>query len=326
MKIEIAERANSIISDRRLKAENESQIRYEKITEEIPEIADIFDKMHKNGERLIKLSIAHKLNDSIKQSIINYDSQAKNAIAKLLTMHGYIKDYLEIHYTCKICEDTGYHNGKRCECFKKICAQLVAKNVNDTIDISDFDFRNFNLNYYKGKTASNGKDAYWIMKEIYEYCFNYAKSFYKGSESILMMGGAGLGKTHLSLSIAKNAIRKGYTVIYNTAINLFMQIEKEHFSREREEDTLTLIQNEAELLIIDDLGNESGSEFTRSQLFNIINTRMNKNLPTIINTNLSLDGIKKKYDERIASRLFTYYKILKFEGEDIRYIKRKEEN
>ena len=75
---------------------------------------------------------------------------------------------------------------------------------------------------------------------------------------------------------------------------------------------------ECDLLIIDDLGTEIVTNNTVSYLYNIINTRINKKLPIIISTNLSAKEIKGMYHERITSRLFGEFNIVKFEGSDVR--------
>ena len=35
----------------------------------------------------------------------------------LLTAAGYPEDYLELHYECPLCKDTGFINGQKCRCF-----------------------------------------------------------------------------------------------------------------------------------------------------------------------------------------------------------------
>lgn len=47
-----------------------------------------------------------------------------------------------------------------------------------------------------------------------------------------MYGETGLGKTHLSLAIANEVIKKGFSVVYDSAQNLFTRLEKERFGRE----------------------------------------------------------------------------------------------
>ena len=80
-----------------------------------------------------------------------------------------------------------------------------------------------------------------------------------------------------------------------------------------------------DLLIIDDLGTECMNSMKFSELFNIINTRLlNQNnhiTKTIISTNLNIQELSQKYDERIFSRCVGYYNICRFFGEDIRFNK-----
>lgn len=80
-----------------------------------------------------------------------------------------------------------------------------------------------------------------------------------------------------------------------------------------------------DLLIIDDLGTESMNSLKFTELFNVINSRLlNQNnhiTKTIISTNLNLQDLRNKYDERIFSRFVGYYNICRFFGEDIRFKK-----
>ncbi|MCR5717503.1 MAG: DNA replication protein DnaC, partial [Oscillospiraceae bacterium] len=81
-----------------------------------------------------------------------------------------------------------------------------------------------------------------------------------------------------------------------------------------------------DLLILDDLGTEFSSPFYTSMIYNIINTRLNRGLPTIISTNLEWLELKSRYEERIVSRLYAVYDIMHFVGSDIRLQKRKKLN
>ncbi len=72
------------------------------------------------------------------------------------------------------------------------------------------------------------------------------------SESILMKGATGLGKTHLSLAIANEAIKRGYGVIYASAPQLVSKLEKIYFSNKEDDSTFDMLV-ECDLLIIDDL-------------------------------------------------------------------------
>ena len=117
---------------------------------------------------------------------------------------------------------------------------------------------------------------------------------------------------------AEASRKNTYSVVYDSVVNILRKIEKEHFGRSNNSDTLSLILD-CELLILDDLGTEYENAFYGSTIYNIINTRLNSNKPTIISTNLNFSGIEKRYDERVVSRLGTMYKCLEFRGVDVRW-------
>ena len=125
------------------------------------------------------------------------------------------------------------------------------------------------------------------------------------------------------LAIAGEIINKGYGVIYGSAQNLLARLEKEKFSysnQEEEQSYLSLVL-ECDLLILDDLGTEFLSQFVTSMIYNIINTRLLEGRPTIISTNLDFNGISNRYEERITSRIYANYSILRFVGQDVRIMK-----
>ena len=78
---------------------------------------------------------------------------------------------------------------------------------------------------------------------------------------------------------------------------------------------------ECTLLIIDDLGTEFSNQFTLSTIYNLLNTRLNRGLATIISTNLSPDELARKYEDRVYSRIIGGAKIMPFEGKDKRLLR-----
>lgn len=217
---------------------------------------------------------------------------------------------------CTLCGDTGYINGKICECIKHEAAKIMAEELSKEMPLKDCRFDNFDLNYYPDKTDGDGLNPKKRMTAVLKLCREYVMGFNGNSESLLFMGGVGLGKTHLTMSIVSGVIEKGFMPIYGSAENLFAIVETEKFSGEGRGNYDAMLN--CDLLVIDDLGAEMTTSFTKSVLYNLVNTRILKNIPTIINTNLSMKQIEEKYSARISSRLMSNYNVKKFLGGDIR--------
>lgn len=220
-------------------------------------------------------------------------------------------------YFCPLCEDSGYSNGGYCSCIKTIAKSLVSDELSRTMPIANCRFDNFSLEYYANEPDSEGNNPQKRMTSILKLCKSFAKDFPNVDKSLLFIGGVGLGKTHLSLAIVNEVIEKGYGVIYGPVGTLFSAVEKEHFSSGGETEKLDALLN-ADLLVIDDLGTEFTSPFFLSLFYNIVNSRILNNKPTIINTNFTFDQLEEKYSPRITSRFIGHYEMRRFIGTDVR--------
>lgn len=221
------------------------------------------------------------------------------------------------NYECKKCSDTGYINGNLCECVKKKAIKLNYEELNKDVKLENYTFRNFNLEYYPEEESNLSPREH--MTKVCGFCVKYAAEFEGNAESLLFFGKTGLGKTHLSLAIANDVIKKGYNVVYGPISRIISNIEREHFSGD-ERTTLSNVLD-CDLLIFDDLGTEFTTPFVVSSIFDIVNSRILNNKSTIINTNLDFEELKHKYSDRIVSRIAGSYRMLKFFGNDIRTIK-----
>lgn len=217
---------------------------------------------------------------------------------------------------CTLCGDTGYIGGKICDCVKRKAAEIMLSELSEEMPLKSSRFDNFNLNYYKDEDGENGNPRR-RMTAILKVCREYVIGFDpKKSKNLLFMGSAGLGKTHLTLAVVSGLIEKGFVPVYGSAENLFSKIEKEKFTGENRGAYESMIN--CDLLVIDDLGAEMATAFTKSALYNLVNTRLLSGRPTIINTNLSMKEIETRYTPRISSRLIGSYDAYKFIGSDIR--------
>lgn len=249
--------------------------------------------------------------DSIRREI----KSIRSRICESLIAAGFPADYLEAPHTCILCEDKGFIDGHSCECRKAILNRLAYAMLSNISRVDDCSFDTFDLNYYSGANRKN-------MAKLLEACRRYAADFSKGSANLLFMGPPGLGKTHLSLSIAREVVNKGKMVVYASAAQLIDRLVDIKFSPEMPDDYKTIVY-ECDLLVLDDLGTEFQTKFTKSEVYSIINTRCVGKLPTIINTNLSFSDMKVLYDQRVVSRLEGEYVDNQFSGNDIRIAKRR---
>lgn len=229
---------------------------------------------------------------------------------ELLEGLGLPADCTDVKYECQKCTDTGYVGIEMCQCFKAALAKKAFETSGLGALLKDQSFETFDLSYYLDNQQNCDK-----MKAYLEKCKTYANTFGNNSGSLIFLGATGLGKTHLSTSIARVVIEKGFDVVYDSAPNVFIDFNKEQF---KDEKGLTEKYFDCDLLILDDLGTEMHTSFTVSCLYNIINTRMNTGKSTIINTNLTFDELQKTYTDRITSRIFGCFEPLLFSGKDIR--------
>ena len=303
------------------KAELEADARRAELQAKIPELAKFDRAIADVGIRGVYATIGGGENAQQKIKMLEEESLSlQEARASLLREYGYPEDYTSVRYECSTCSDTGYVDGKMCNCMRMalIMEGYRSSGISRLLQTQTFD--TFSLDYYK----SNSK-AYDRMKQNLEMARKFASDFDgEDSGNLLMLGGTGLGKTHLSSAIAKAVIDRGFDVLYVSVMDMVSDFEQERFGNGYSNTQADVSKYfECELLILDDLGTEVANQFTVSTLYNIINTRLSKNLSTIISTNLNSKDLRDRYWDRITSRLFGEFTPLIFEGTDVRLQKLK---
>ena len=246
--------------------------------------------------------------------------------ARLLGQLGLPEDYLSDKPLCPKCGDTGYNGSAMCDCVKTRYARLLKEQLSAVLPIQDQNFSRFNLNYYSPRPdARLGVSPRENMEYNLDECKAYAANFGKDSPNLLLYGSTGLGKTFFSTCIAEAVSARGFSVAYDTAINIVSAYETIKFGNgdgaaaaER-----AARYERADLLIIDDMGTEMGTAFTVSALYNLINNRLMAKRPMIVNTNLLPETLSEKYSPAVASRLLGEFMALRFFGDDIRLLKKK---
>ena len=254
-------------------------------------------------------------------------AKAKQELTALLASSGRPADALEPHFTCKKCQDTGTFEGHTCICVHKLMQKLRREEIESLSSLSISSFDTMELRYYPNTMDDKlGEPVRSYMGGLLAELRAYAEEFDRSSESLMLFGNAGLGKTHAALAIAGIVLEKDFDVIYVSSPDFFSKLEALHFGADPggEEETLLQTAAGADLLILDDLGTEFNSSFFLSTLYSLLNNRLGAHLPTIVTTNIT-DGalLEKLYTEKISSRLSAFVPCL-FAGQDIRSQKAQE--
>ena len=244
-------------------------------------------------------------------------------VASLLKQQGYPENYLDPVYRCPVCQDTGYVGEpvrEQCECLRTAfytrLYQQVGLGENAEQSFERFDLNVFSTRNLPGKTYSQ-RD---VMQVFCSKCREWTEKYPAvAAKDMLLMGQSGLGKTYLMHAMAKAMLQRGFSVMLISAYRFLDTARKAYFSGSSAEIDVLL---EADVLMIDDMGSEPLMEnITITQWFNLINERQQRGRATIISTNLMEDELRRRYTERIASRLLNnpgQCMLLQFLGDDVR--------
>ena len=308
--------ANSY-NDRQLNNKIKLNRRIEEVYEKIPLIKDLDGQIGVLAGRALRLSLSgnSSAKDTLREDIALISEQKKAA----LLAGGYSADYLDEIFTCPKCKDTGFIDGKPCECLKAEVVRLLysRSELKEILERENFDTFEYDLYSDDYIDPDTGISAAENIDAVVDHCHYFI--------NLLFYGRAGTGKTFLINCIAKELIEKSYSVIYLSAVQLFDLLADYSFKRSNTTIYRQISFDEllrCDLLIIDDLGTEMSNSFTESSLFDCLNERLIHQKSTIISTNFSLQELQQKYEERIFSRTAGNYTPLKIFGDDIR-IKKK---
>lgn len=242
----------------------------------------------------------------------------------LLAQAGYGPGALDDAPACPRCRDTGWVGGRICPCLKELCIQEQLRQLSSVLDLENQTFDKARLDLYSDRPWPNmTKSPRLNMTNVLKVCECYAAQFPDYPlQNLLLSGNTGLGKTFLSACIAGTVARRGYSVVYDTAIHVFALFDARRFARDagQEQAAQEAVERclRCDLLILDDLGSETTTSLVQSALYELVNARLRPEYRTIISTNLFSESIRARYTAQIASRLEGSFRELTFYGEDIR--------
>jgi len=177
---------------------------------------------------------------------------------------------------------------------------------------------------YKNKTFSNFDQSQNPI--AYKKCKDYAKKFGRDSRKsgLLLIGLVGTGKTHMASAIVNYVARLRHRVI--KSFIKFVSVS-ELIDEIRNTKNLSRYWsgvNTCDLLVLDDLGAEYSTHWSKKMVQKIIDIRYKSKKATVITTNLSIEGIKVEYEERTSSRICEMCTAAILEGDDYRLMMKNE--
>lgn len=225
--------------------------------------------------------------------------------ALLLEQMALSPDDLVPQYSCKVCGDKGFVDGKKCKCF----VQATNKILSDNSNLCD---TNLSLDSVVAKNSTQ-QDVVDVFKK-------YLSALPKVSKcNVFVTGGTGTGKTHLVTCLANDLLKQNYSVLFTSSFNLnnlFLQI---HLAPAYQKNALFANLLSTDVLVIDDLGSENKyNNVTEEYLCNLLSERMAGKKYTFITSNLGKQ-IQDVYGDRIYSRIFSQKTLLiNMPGKDLR--------
>ena len=309
------------------KYEAEAEDRRYYLTLTIPRIGEIDRELRKTAAKAMRIAFESNNTDQAIAALRDRNLALQEEKRQILRQHGYPSDYLAVACDCPKCHDTGYVEHTLCDCVRKRAAEEQKKNLSSLLPVDKETFETFYLDYYSTQPDNNfGISPREMAKFNYQKCMSFAENFGNRYENLLLYGSAGLGKTFLSSCIAKRVTERGFSVTYDTAISIFDQYNDAKFKNgdvSAATQALERLHN-TDLLIIDDLGTEMSTPFHTSSLYDVVNRRLMRRLPTILSTNLLPNELEQRYSPAIASRILGEFTQLRFIGDDIRKIQKKQ--
>lgn len=225
--------------------------------------------------------------------------------ALLLEQMALSPDDLVPQYSCKVCNDKGFVDGKKCKCF----VQATNKILSDNSNLCD---TNLSLDSVVAKNSTQ-QDVVDVFKKYLSALPKVPKC------NVFVTGGTGTGKTHLVTCLANDLLKQNYSVLFTSSFNLnnlFLQI---HLAPAYQKNALFANLLSTDVLVIDDLGSENKyNNVTEEYLCNLLSERMAGKKYTFITSNLGKQ-IQDVYGDRIYSRIFSQKTLLiNMPGKDLR--------
>tara|TARA_R100001463_G_scaffold34993_2_gene76531 strand:+ start:1235 stop:2008 length:774 start_codon:yes stop_codon:yes gene_type:complete len=159
-------------------------------------------------------------------------------------------------------------------------------------------FKDRTLDSYIARTTGQ-KKALAFSKE---YAENFDQVMKEG-RSAIFVGKPGTGKTHLAIGIALEIIKQQRSPVFVTVQRLIRRVKDSWHTKNETESEVVDVFASPDLLILDEVGVQFGSEFEKQMLFDVLNERYEKLKPSILLSNIPREQLSDYLGERVTDRL-----------------------
>ena len=159
-------------------------------------------------------------------------------------------------------------------------------------------FRDRTLDTYIAKTSG--------QKKALDFSKEYAENFdqvMKEGRCAIFVGKPGTGKTHLAIGIALSIMQQQRSPVFVTVQRLIRRVKDSWRTKEETESDVINAFASPDLLILDEVGVQFGSEFEKQLLFDVLNERYEKLKPSILLSNIPSEQLSDYLGERVMDRL-----------------------
>ena len=237
---------------------------------------------------------------------------------------------------CSLCGDRGIilqgDVATPCSCGKKKAAGKAFNNSGMPQKLRECSLGKYDFRYYAKDCLDmeRGVTYFELARLAHRAAGKFAADFLKNPhiDGLMFSGDVGSGKTYLASSIANALLAKGQRVLFIVVPDLLDQIrasyDPDRNSWEYSEFELMEGARQTPLLILDDLGANNYTEWSKNKIYSIINYRLNHQLPVIITTNITPEDLEAHLGERTTSRLLEMCKPYRLQVDiDIRAVRRR---
>lgn len=152
---------------------------------------------------------------------------------------------------------------------------------------------------------SHTREQAYVLNVCQAYVSKFDERLAQGG-GLIFTGSVGTGKSHLAYAIGNALLASGRVVMGIDVYELIDLIKERAFSKEKagsEREAIRAFVGGLDLLILDEVGAQLGTEWERLMLFKIINERYKQMLPTILISNLETDLLEEYLGKRIIDRM-----------------------